>query len=106
MLDRRQEMAADVWKVKDMYGRVYLQETEKLFIRRFKMVTGDYEERIEWMAQHPNLNAWKPSPPEGYRIINDAWVAQELDKEMMRVYLEKRQIKRMKREARTRGYKV
>ena len=99
-------MAADVWKVKDMYGRVYLFENEKSFIRRFKTCSRDYHERLQWIDQHKNLNSnmWMPAKPEGYRIINDAWVPQELDKEMMKSYLSKREKQMMKREARSRGY--
>lgn len=98
-------MAADVWRVKDMYGRIYIYESEKLFIRRFKLSIGDYEDRITWMAQHPNGSSYTPKVPEGHRIENDVWVAQQLDKEMIREYLRKRQSRVLRREARSRGYK-
>lgn len=100
-------MAANVWKVEDVFGRTFYYEEQKKFEKRFKTACGEYADRVAWEQQHrPNqpLPAFLRSP-KGFRIENDVWVEQQLDKEMMKEYLSKRETRRAKREARQHGYK-
>lgn len=82
---------ADVWKVKDMWGRSHLYENEKSFTRRMKSSLAEYEERLQWQAKNPGASTlWGPKQPEGFKIENDVWVTVTLDKAELDLYLKRR----------------
>lgn len=70
-------MAANMWNLTDVYGRVYYYEDEKKFLKRFKSALVDEAKVREYHNKNNMIPSWLKKSA-GYRIINDEWVEQNL----------------------------
>lgn len=87
-------MAANIWKLVDMYGRTYYYEDEKRFNKRHMSVKVEKHFRVLWDARQGNPNSWIREV-QAYRIVNDDWVAQEIDREAFEKAVAKREIREL-----------
>ena len=70
-------MAANMWKLTDVYSRVFYYEDEKRFLKRFKAVLLEEAKVLEYHKRNGTSASSWCRKPAGYRMINDAWVEQE-----------------------------
>lgn len=95
-------MAANIWKLEDMYGRVYYYEDEKRFNKRHMAVKIERHFRDIWDKRQGNTNPSWLREVKGYRIINDEWVLQEVDQKEFQKQVDKREVRELQQSLRMR----
>lgn len=88
-------MAANIWKLSDMFGRTYYYEDEKKFKKRYMKVKIERHFRDVWDKRQGNPTPSWLREVEGYRIVNDDWVLQEVDEAEYKKAVDKREVREL-----------